>query len=513
MLVDTAVRYPSNFEVDAAAFYLLAAMLIFAPLIWGANLPLPLLILELSSVGLLLYVAHKPGFRSQLPLSLQLALLVLLLLPLAQLIPIPNGLWSLLPGRGYYAQALQEVPGPATTTRPITLVPWATERAGLAILPPIMVFLVTVSLSSQHLQRLIYLFLGIATFQAILGLIQYGDVPDSLFRLGNPYMDGNAFGTYINRNHLAGLLEMALPVGLALLTATVGHAPRPADHARRGLRQRLATLTTLRVNVAFVYGTISIALLLGLTFTRSRMGIAMAMLGILLCILAFTRRLGGWNVYGLAGTVTAAGIGLATLIGLAPILTRFADDPLGDARWSIASAALHAAGEFFPLGSGNGTFTQIFWRFYPPQIQFDGIIDRAHNDYLEWIVEGGIVILGLLAIFLFGYVRQWSKVWQRGSWPTFRFVQVGAGISVLVMSVHSFVDFNLHIPANAIFFALLAAAFMHTPLSEPDEQQSNEPQRPRRHKKRPHRHRLDEPMHEARSRTIPSENQINPFSE
>ncbi|MEZ5582116.1 MAG: hypothetical protein R3F37_04415 [Candidatus Competibacteraceae bacterium] len=108
-------------------------------------------------------------------------------------------------------------------------------------------------------------------------------------------------------------------------------------------------------------------------------------------------------------------------------------------------------GEFFPLGSGYGTFPHLFWRFYPPDMQFDGIIDCAHNDYLEWLIEGGIIMTVLLGIFLLTYLRQWPVVWYRGIWSTFRFVQVGAGISLLLMGLHSFVDFNLHIPANAVF--------------------------------------------------------------
>lgn len=512
--MSTAADHSSGAGEGKAAFYSLTAMLLFAPLIWGANLPLPLLVLELAAVGLLVHVAYKPAFRDQLPLPLQWSLLIVLLLPLLHLIPVPDGLWSQLPGRAPYAQALQGLAElEPLAPRPISLVPWATERAGLALLPPAMVFLAAVGMPSERLQQLALLFLGIATFQATLGLIQYGDVSDSPFRLGNPHMDGNAFGTYINRNHLAGLLEMALPIGLALLTATIGQSTRPAGHRsrRRTWRQRLAELTTLRVNVAFVYSAASLMILLGLVFTRSRMGIAMAMLGISLCMIAFSRRLGGWNVYGLLGTVTAIAIGVATLIGLTPVLTRFADDPLADSRWSMASAALQAVGEFFPLGSGSGTFTQVFWRFYPPEIAFDGLIDRAHNDYLEWMVEGGMVAIAVLTVFLFCYLRHWPTVWRRGIWSPFRFIQVGAGIGVFVMGVHSFVDFNLHIPANAVFFAFLAALFLHRHPVEPAQYLPGH--RRARQLRRSAEHRAAEPAVESRQRIIPPENQINPFNE
>ncbi|MEZ5582115.1 MAG: hypothetical protein R3F37_04410 [Candidatus Competibacteraceae bacterium] len=237
---------------------------------------------------------RRPSFIEHLAKPLQWALLGVLLLPVLQLLPLPFELWSSLPGRDFYAQALSALEDTSViSSRAVSLVPSATEQAGLALLPPIMVFLVALGLPTRDLQKLVFVFLGIATFQALLGLIQYGDVPDSPFRLGNPYMAGSAFGTYINRNHLAGLLEMALPVGLALLAATVGHSQQRRHNRRRTLRQRLAGLTILRFNQAAIYGAVSIALLLGLIFTRSRTGVALAMLSILLCTLAFSRRLGG----------------------------------------------------------------------------------------------------------------------------------------------------------------------------------------------------------------------------
>jgi O-antigen ligase len=119
-----------------------------------------------------------------------------------------------------------------------------------------------------------------------------------------------------------------------------------------------------------------------------------------------------------------------------------------------------AIGEFFPLGSGIGTFNQVFPRFQGADLN-GMFINRAHNDYLEWMMEGGIVAAVLILAFLTFYLRRWFKVWQRGEWKTFKFIQVGAGIGLFAMILHTFVDFNLHIPANQIYFAFLAALFFH----------------------------------------------------
>lgn len=429
------------------------------------------------------------------------------LLPLIQLVPIPLAWWASLPGREYYTQALSQVSADKSLTglHAVSMIPYATESAWLALYPLFAVFLVAVGLPTQRLEILIGVFLGVAACQAVLGLIQYGDGPGSIFYFGNSHMAGSATGTYVNRNHLAGLLEMALPLGLGLLAANVGytgHHRRRHQRRKRTLRQRLVVLNTIRINRAMLYGTISVAILLGLIFTRSRAGVTLAILGILLSMLAFSRRLGGKNVYGLMGTFSAVGLSLATMIGLVPVLARFANqDPMGS-RWPIFASTLHAIGEFFPLGSGAGTFAEVFHRFHPEEIK-GVLIHRAHNEYLEWIMEDGLSVTVLLAIVVFFYLRQWPRVWHRGAWSTFRFAQVGAGIGLLLMGLHSLVDFNLHIPANGIYFAFLAAVFYHS-YQEPREPKEDRDAQP------PQATAISAP---GQAPELPPENRVNPFAE
>ena len=495
-------------DPGAVLFYGLIALLTFAPLFRAGNRPLPLLVMELAALALLVWRFWSPSAGEQpLSYSKRIFLALLFLLPLTQLLPASFGLWADLPGRLFYADALRQTSGSAELDwRAISLIPTATESSWLALLPPLAVFLATIQLTTQQVLRLVLVFLGIATAEALLGLIQYGDGPDSVFRFGNALMGDSASGTYVNRNHLAGLLEMALPVGLALLAATVGHGRPPHARGGRGRRGRtfqqwLARFSVARLNQAALFGAAALAILLGLIFTRSRAGVSMAMLGILFCTLTFSYRLGGRNVYGLMGTFTAVGAGLASLIGLAPVWSRFTlQDPLEDGRWTIFDATVQAIGEFFPLGSGAGTFEDVMRRFHPAD--FPGAtINRAHNDYLEWLLECGLMAAVLIAVWLLFYVRQWGRVWKRGEWAPFRFAQAGAGIALLLMMLHSLVDFNLRIPANAVFTAFLAAVFFHHPQEE--------------ERRRSSRGRETASVDESKSppvSPIPPENQANPFA-
>ncbi|AUB83909.1 O-antigen ligase family protein [Candidatus Thiodictyon syntrophicum] len=123
---------------------------------------------------------------------------------------------------------------------------------------------------------------------------------------------------------------------------------------------------------------------------------------------------------------------------------------------------MQAIGEFFPLGSGAGTFLDVLRRFHP--LTMPGVtINRAHNDYLEWLLEFGLIAAVLVAVWLLFYLRQWGRVWQSGEWTRFRFVQAGAGTALLLMMLHTLVDYNLRVPANALFTAFLAGVFFHQP--------------------------------------------------
>lgn len=455
-------------------YWATAALLILAPIFRASNRPLPLLILELLSLAtllLLLFQAHPLKTSHRLPV---MAFLLLLATTALYLLPLPVAVWESLPGRESYRQLMQLLAlDQAHGAKSISLIGQQTEAALWALLPAFAVFVAVLSQPREAIQKLVYLVIGIAVCQSILGLMQYGGGPDSLLHLGNPYTGSSASGTYANRDHLAGFLEMVFPVVLALLAAHVGQGRRAGSHRARW-RGRIAFLSTFKGHRFALYAIVAVLLILALIFTRSRTGVGLAMLGLLLALFAFARRLGGSNVYGTMGTVVALIAVLALEIGLAPVLDRFSQDPLQDLRWQFASTMAEGIGAFFPVGSGQGTFPSVYPVYQPVDIAV--FVNRAHNDYLEWIFDGGLLGLALIATGLLLYLRQWPRLWISEKWQTFRFIQAGAGIGLFLMLLHTLVDFNLHIPANALFFAFLAAVFFR---------ENNEEQVRQRQKKQP----------------------------
>lgn len=523
-LSPTTPTSPDAALTTRTALVLLIALLLFTPLFRAGTTPLAALTAQLLALGLLVLALWSPR-RLALTGAEAFILALLLLIPWVYLVPLPGQLGAqltqALPGRELYRQALDLLPGatPADLNT-LSLYPLASLGAGLALLLPVAVFLGTRTLDAPKLILLIKLLLAVAALQAMLGLIQYGaaqggDFSFAVDPLGPGHRD-NATGTYANRNHLAGLLAMALPMTLALLFYAVG---RGSAHRTPGRwRRRAAFIGSAKGHAALLYSALAVLLILGIIFSRSRAGIALAMLGIVLAGLLFARRLGGSNVFGPAGTLTALALSFGVAIGLAPVLQRFSLDLVArDVRPTLFETTLQGAGTLLPVGSGPGTYAAVYPRFQPVEVG-NFFVNRAHNDYLQWLFDAGVLGIALPLLFLALYAWQWTRVYTEASWSQARFLQVAAGIALLLLTLHEMVDYNLYTPANQVVFALLAGLFFMPPRrldhAVPVHQQA---QQETQQESQPRRRRTPDltdpaPLASCRGPTTPPPDQIdNPF--
>jgi O-antigen ligase len=443
---------------NKALFWLIVSLLAFAPLFRAGNLPLPLLILELGSLAVMVLLFLRPDVLVSIKTAYLALAAAIFLLPVIALTNFPVDVLQHMPGRGFLPQVYQAIELPiGKAWNSLSLVSHNTEAALWALLPPLAVFLGASSLKRRQVMKLVYLMLGVAILQAALSLMQYGGGLGSVLYISNEYGIKAAAGTYLNRDHLAGFLEMSFPVALALLAATIGQHRVDGISGSRW-RKKVNFLATLKGHQATIFALIAGLVLLALIITRSRAGIALTMIGLVVALIVFARRIGGNNVYGTYGTLLAVILVLTAEIGLAPILDRFSSDPMSDLRWDIYGSSLVGVFDNFPLGSGPGTYPDAYPAYQPHDM--DAFINHAHNDYLEWVFDGGIMALLLILLALLMYGLGWSRVLLKGRWRTFRYVQAGAGIGLLLLILHSFVDFNLHKPANAMYFAFLLAVFL-----------------------------------------------------
>ena len=438
-----------------------AALLVFAPLFRGGNRSIPLLVME--AAGLLALVTltwwRVEGAARPVPALLRVALAILAATPLLQLIPLPATWWAALPGHGPYAAALESI-GALDGWRAISINANATQYAGLALIPPLAVFLAVRELSRRQLRKLVVVFVAMALAQALLGILQVGVGRDSILALGNPWAGGAATGTYVNKNHFAALMAMALPVLVAFWAAETlpqldAQGERLREHPRHADRRLARRL---------VWSLLIVLVLAALFFTRSRAGMGTGLAAFAAASFVLVWGAGPIAIRISLAVVAGLALALAAYVGLTPVLERFAPDDLTmsyEGRLRLAVAAVRGGLDFLPVGSGLGTFADVFPRYQAEA--FVGYIDHAHNDYAEAFLEMGVAGVAVIALLAIAYASRWPVVAARRHSRGLGFVQVAAGLGVLAMAIHGAFDFNFHIPANAVYFAFLAGVFFYDP--------------------------------------------------
>ena len=444
-------------------FFCFAAWLMLAPLYKAGNRPLPLLLLELAALGILFVLVVRRG-RIALPRTLGAAIVLLVLYPLLHLIPLPDGLWRALPGHGEYAAVLDRF---AATSggewRAISVIPSATEYGLLALLPPLACLLGMRQLSTAHATRVMLLLAILAGAEAVLGLLQVGPSGGGILYFGNEepgqYV---AIGTFVNRNHLAALLAMSLPVIVSLVVVS--------RHSVRGVHGRttIAPPSEIMAKRTLLFA-LAVMILICLFFTRSRAGIATGTLGLACSAFVLARarvaraeasraRFVGYVVLGIA----LLSIGIALALGTRPLLRVLEAGQLqasADFRWAIYAATLRGATAFLPFGSGLSTYAEVFPRFQIADV--GGFIDYAHNDYLQAWMELGLAAPVIVLLLFAAWCSRLSALLRAHADRSFTLLQLGAGLAMVPMMLHSMFDFALHMPGNAMWFASLAGMMFH----------------------------------------------------
>jgi len=311
--------------------------------------------------------------------------------------------------------------------------------ASLQLFSCIAVYYLTVHTvsSRSHIRQLVYLVLGISVFLALFGLVKSAGLNpfpwwDYTHHADVTYLSA----TFGNRNHLAGWMEMAISLVLGVML-----------FKERG-RAKSISLALL------------LLLITALVFSQSRGG-WFGMLAAFMCmsfLLYRSNRLitSRWAVI-MVNVVFVVGF---IVVSSTPVTERLLTAEAGFDDGSLASrmTAWHGVVDLAKanplLGTGPGTFAVSFPKYQPPG--FQAHLMYAHNDYLDFTAELGFVLLIIIAWMVVALYRQGLHTMRSKSTLT-RGVTLGALAGITAILVHSFVDFNLHIPANALLFSMLAA--------------------------------------------------------
>lgn len=400
-----------------------------------------------------------------------------------QLLPLPYGLVSALPGRDFMVKAFA-VAGITPSWMPLTLSPEATRACLLALLPPLALFTATLTASSRARWMLIAAILFGAAANTFLGLAQRFQGPQSGLYLFEIVNFGSATGFFSNRNNFAMLLCVAIP-----LTWAMSHK----------LLRRSQSSAPLAISAGVA---MMVVIFMGLAASNSRSGILLGMLALLLSTLMVwsagasgskRRSKGKYSVLVLLGGALIIG-----QFGMVGILRIVETDPLTEYRGKISEVTWRTAADYFPWGSGFGTFRPIYGMHETPATMLSAYVNHAHNDWLELWLEGGLPAAALMACFLGLYLYQAARLWNPGGNYAGAVLQRAASIVVLVLMLHSLVEFPLRMPALAAIFGAMLA-IMLTPSQHNPHQSSRSSSSSRRRSAR-----LEEPPQRREDAATPA---------
>lgn len=295
--------------------------------------------------------------------------------------------------------------------------------------------------------------LGIAV--ALIGVVQKPLYAGAIYGFWTPLTHGMPFGPFVNKNHFAGWVVMAIPLALGGFCAMVTRA-RVA-----GVRDRLLWLSSRDGNraVQAVFAVVLMGLALALTLSRSGMLSLVAALAV--CGWAGVRRhRGGAMQPVVVGCVVLALFVAVDWAGFDTVVARFdaTDTAALSGRMPIWRGATSMAADFWGTGSGLNTYG-IATLFYPAVVPAHHLRE-AHNDYLQLAVEGGVLLCAPILIAIAGFViavrRRFATSDDAAYW-----VRLGAVGGIVAVAVQSAVDFSLQMPGNAALFATLCGVALH----------------------------------------------------
>jgi hypothetical protein len=348
-------------------------------------------------------------------------------------------------------------------THPMSIDP-AQTWLGLALFAGLAIFLLGLArgLTARDARRLAPSLVGVGVVLALVGIIQEATFNGKIYGFWIPYVGirptgpgGGTFGPFVNRNHFAGWMLMALAVGLGYFCALVGRGMR---HVKPGWRNRLLWLSSADANRVILVGFGLLVMGLSLVMTLSRSGTTCFAIAIALTGLAVARRQAKRPRRAvLVAYVLFLGVLAIGWAGVDAVADRFAkaDSDLAF-RTAVWSDALHIYRDFPVFGSGVNTFgtAMVVYQTADPSVHFM----ESHNDYVQLLSEGGLLVTIPALVLLLLFIREVRRRFcddtddERTYW-----IRVGAVTGLIAIGLQEIVEFSLQMPGNAALFCTLMA--------------------------------------------------------
>jgi O-antigen ligase len=306
---------------------------------------------------------------------------------------------------------------------------------------------------TNHLIIAIFL---VGVFESLYGIFEFFSGHRHILNLDFSSRMLSVTGTFVNRNYFAGYLLMVIPLTIGFLFS------REANQPGRfmGWRHRLSSLDGKTLLLGFGL----ILLILGLLLSASRGGILSLLVSLSMISLLFRGQRREQRVSRVSVLIFGLALLWAVWIGLDAVISRFFTVSEGfEERWGMWANTIGILKDFPLLGSGLGTFVEIFPMYRSFHIV--GLYTHAENDFLQLASEVGLLGAGtLLILFLFLFYKAVTGLRSLRFGEPQRYIGIGGMVGILALMFHSIVERNIQVPGNAFLYTVMWAMVLQIAL-------------------------------------------------
>lgn len=457
----------------------LGLLLLWAPLPLGSNRPWAAALLLIVTWGL---VASHLAFRARDAAPTQAGhwrRSLWLLAPLAAYALLICGQWLGLGFGPWHMRTLE-----TSATRFYALI--AIAHVGMACL------ILLCAHNNNRIRQILAVLVAAGVLQAVLAVLLLSQRKSFWFLFTEFPFNGRASGTFPNPDHLAGYMELCLTAGFGLLVAQFGGASAKASARSNDWQLKLRSTMQFLLSAKMLLRMTLVVLVIALVMTHSRMGngaFFLALLAVGGLLAAVSRKLRKPALWLVASMLLLDVLIIGQWVGLDRVVERLQYTARATAldesamalpelakgqdrkeeslqeRMLIPKLSLQLLEASPWVGTGAGTY---YLRLAPIKpAGFPHLWDHAHNDYVEVAIDTGLVGLALLLLPAAATLVRAVRLLRDSEPRLHRGVGVAALMALLCLGLHSLVDFNLQIPANAMTLVVLMALPWAVPATDP----------------------------------------------
>ncbi len=325
--------------------------------------------------------------------------------------------------------------------------PHATIEHLLKTLAYICLLILTVAAvnTEERIRTVLKTFFFSGLFQAGYGSLMTLTNIEHIFFMKKTYYIGLATGTFVNRNHFANYLIMCAAAGTALLLIDLSQEKAKSwkETFVRLLRFFMSKKMLVRISLALI--------VVGIVLSRSRMGnvsffASLLAAGFIWMIL--TRRVSRNTILLLASLIIIDLWVVGNWFGFEKVQARLQNTSAStETRDEVIRDTLVYIKDHPTVGTGGGSYYSVYPHYKSPDV--NGYYNHTHNDYLQFISEYGYIGISFIALFVISstFVTLTTMVKRKN--PTMQAVGFMSLMVIIALMLHSLVDFNLQMMANA----------------------------------------------------------------